>query len=152
MEKTPWHIWVVGVLSLLWNSMGALDYVATQYSVETYLEGFTPEQLDYFNSFPAWTVAALAIAAWAIAVWAIAVWAAVLASVLILMRRAWAVPVMQISFAAMVIVTLQNYVLAEVTMADVVGPGAAAFAALIFVVTALLVWYVMVQRRAGRLR
>ncbi len=99
MEKTPWHIWVVGVLSLLWNSMGALDYVATQYSVETYLEGFTPEQLDYFNSFPAWTVAA----------WAIAVWAAVLASVLILMRRAWAVPVMQISFAAMVIVTLQNY-------------------------------------------
>ena len=142
MEKTPWHIWTVGVLSLLWNGMGALDYVATQYSVETYLEGFTPEQLDYFNSFPTWTVAA----------WAIAVWGAVLASILILMRRAWAVPAMQVSFAAMVIVTLQNYVLSDVTMAEVVGPEAAAFAALIFVVAALLVWYVMVQRRAGRLR
>ena len=23
--KTPWHLWVVGVLALLWNGFGAYD-------------------------------------------------------------------------------------------------------------------------------
>jgi hypothetical protein len=26
---TPWHLWLVGVLALLWNSFGAFDYVMT---------------------------------------------------------------------------------------------------------------------------
>jgi hypothetical protein len=141
MEKTPWHIWVVGVASLLWNSMGAFDFLATTMRFESYLAAFTPEQLEFFTSFPAWTVSA----------WAIAVWAAVLASIFILMRRAWAVLAMQVSFAAMLIVTFQNYVLSDITMADIMGPEAAIFAGVIFIVTALLLWYVMVQRAAGRL-
>ena len=46
--KTPWHIWVVGVGSLLWHLIGATDYVMTQTKNEQYMANFTPEQLDYF--------------------------------------------------------------------------------------------------------
>ena len=25
--KTPWHLWVVGVVSLLWNGFGGYDFI-----------------------------------------------------------------------------------------------------------------------------
>ena len=28
--RTPWHLWVVGILALLWNSFGCVDYFMTQ--------------------------------------------------------------------------------------------------------------------------
>jgi hypothetical protein len=51
--RTPWHLWVVGAVSLLWNAMGAFDYLMTQSRAEWYMSQFTAEQLDYFGSFPA---------------------------------------------------------------------------------------------------
>src|SRR3546814_17451825 len=48
--KTPWHLWVVGGLSLLWNAIGAFDYTMTKMDNAAYLAGFTPEQIAYFQS------------------------------------------------------------------------------------------------------
>ena len=63
-NKAPLHLWVVGALSLAWNAFGAYDYVMTESRNEAYLAMFTPELRAFFDSFPAW-----AVAAWAIAVW-----------------------------------------------------------------------------------
>src|SRR3546814_2675554 len=49
-DKTPWHLWVVGVLSLLWNAVGAFDYTMTKLNDADYLSAFTPEQIAYFQS------------------------------------------------------------------------------------------------------
>ena len=46
--KTPIHLWIVSILAVLWNAMGAFDYIATQYRLESYMSQFTPEQLEYF--------------------------------------------------------------------------------------------------------
>ena len=27
--KSLWHVWVVGIFTLIWNGMGAMDYVLT---------------------------------------------------------------------------------------------------------------------------
>ena len=35
--ETPWHLWVVGVVGLLWSAMGAMDFVMTQTRNESYL-------------------------------------------------------------------------------------------------------------------
>jgi hypothetical protein len=32
--RPPIHFWIIAVLALLWNAMGALDYVATQMKIE----------------------------------------------------------------------------------------------------------------------
>ena len=53
----------------------------SQLRLESYMSQFTPEQLAYFYGFPAWAVAA----------WAIAVWSALLGSLCLLLRKAWAV-------------------------------------------------------------
>ncbi len=50
--KTPLHLWIVGVLSLLWNAFGAYDHVMTQFRNAQYLSVFTPEQMAYFDNAP----------------------------------------------------------------------------------------------------
>ena len=55
--RTPWHLWVVGILGFLWDSMGAFDYLMTQTQNESYMSNFTPEQLEFFYNFPTWVVA-----------------------------------------------------------------------------------------------
>ena len=52
-QRAPWHLWFVGVLSLLWNGVGAVDYLMTETRNASYLSSFTPEQLTYFQGFPA---------------------------------------------------------------------------------------------------
>jgi uncharacterized membrane protein len=80
---TPWHLWAVGILSLLWNGFGAYDYIMSQLRDPAYLEatmgpmGITVEEsIAFLDSFPVW----------ASALWAIGIWGSVLGSVLLLMR------------------------------------------------------------------
>ena len=142
MTRTPWHIWVVGILATLWNAGGAWNYFAMKVNLESVVSQMTPDQLAFFSSMPTW----------ATATWAIAVWGALVGSILILFKSRASYPVLAISFAAMVLTTIQNFVLADVSMADIMPPGAAIFPGIIFVVGALLVWYAKVQRDRGNFR
>lgn len=141
MNGSAWHIWVVGGLSLLWNAGGAWNYVATKLRLPAVLEQMTPEQLAFFDAIPTW----------ATATWAIAVWGAVIGSILILLRRAAAVNVLIVSFLCMCATSVQNFLLAEANMSEIMGPGAAAFSAVIFISALLVIWYAWVQRSVGRL-
>jgi hypothetical protein len=101
--STPWHVWIVGVVALLWNAMGALDYTMTETRNASYMKDSTPEQLAYFYSFPKWVIAS----------WASSVWGGVVGSVALLLRRRWAVPVFAVSLAMMVLTFIHNYVLTD---------------------------------------
>ena len=88
---------------------------------------FTAEQLDYFYGFPTWVVAA----------WAIAVWGGVLGAILLVLRKRLAAPVFLVSFLAMVVTSVYNFLLSD--GAAIMGGGAMAFSAVIFVF-ALALW------------
>ena len=135
--KTPRHLWIVAGLALLWSLFGAMDYVMTQTRNEAYMGQFTPEQLEFYYSFPAWLVA----------FWAIAVWGGVLGAVLLLMRKKLAVPVLVVSFFCMVVVAIHNYGFAG--GADVVGGVGTLFSIDIFVVALALVIYARGMARRG---
>jgi hypothetical protein len=136
--RAPWHLWVVGIAALLWNAVGALDYVMTQTRNAQYMAGFTPEQLAFFYGIPAWTVAA----------WAIGVWGGVLGSLLLLLRKYLAEWVFLASLAGVVLTTFQNYVLSN-GLEVMGGPGAAVFTAVIFLVTVGLYLYARAMRTRG---
>ncbi|WP_440958619.1 hypothetical protein ACFELO_00495 [Oceanicaulis sp. LC35] len=91
--KTPVWFWIVGVVALIWNSFGAMDYTLTQMGNEAYLAAFTEEQLAFYLGFPLWYEA----------VWAIAVWSAVLGSVALLIRTKYAAPLFLVSIASYII-------------------------------------------------
>ena len=138
--KVPRHLWIVGGLSLLWNAMGAFDYSASQLRIESYMSHFTPEQLAYFYGFPAWAIAA----------WAIAVWGALLGSLCLLMRKAWAVWLFGASIVGMVLTGIYSYVLTD-GMA-LMGTGGAIFRAVIWFIAFSLYFYARGMARRGVLR
>lgn len=135
--KAPRHLWIVGILAVLWNAMGAFDYSASQLRLDFYMKAFTPEQLEYFYSFPAWAVAA----------WAIAVWGALLGSVGLLLRQRWSVVVFGVSIVAMVITGIYNLVLTD--GAKLMGAGAMAFTAVIWIIAFFLFFYARAMSKRG---
>lgn len=103
ISKTPWHLWAVGVLGLLWNSFGCYDYYMTQTAGDAYLTqaGMSAEQIAFAHNSPAWMTA----------VWAIGVWGALAGTVLLLMKNKLALPVFIVSLAAYVLsVIYSNFI------------------------------------------
>jgi len=134
---TPRHLWIVGIVALLWNLLGAMDYVMTEMRIEAYMGQFTSEQLEFFYGFPAWLIA----------FWAIAVWGGVLGTVLLLMRKKLAVPVLLVSLLCMVVTAVHNYGFAGGV--DIVGGVGFLFSVVIFVVALALVIYARGMARRG---
>ena len=136
VEPTPWHLWVIGIVALVWSAMGAMDYVMTQTRNEAYMSGFTPEQLTFFYGIPAW----------AVATWAISVWGGVLGALLLLIRRRYAVWVFLASLIAMVITAFQNYVLSNGI--EVIGDAfILGFTAVIFLAALALFLYARTMQK-----
>lgn len=134
---TPRHLWIIGIVALLWNLMGAMDYVMTETKNEAYMSQFSPEQLEFFYSFPAWLVA----------FWALAVWGGVAGAVLLLMRKKLAVTVFLVSFLCMVVTTIHNYGFAGA--ADIVGGMGLFFSVVIFVIALGLFVYARQMAKKG---
>jgi hypothetical protein len=138
--KTPVHLWIVGILAVLWNAMGAFDYSATQLRLDFYMSQFTAEQLEYFYGIPAWADAA----------WAIAVWSSLLASFGLLFRQAWSVMLFGVAIIAMAGNSVYTMVLTDGM--DLMGAGAAAFTAIIWAIAIGLFLYALIMKRRSILR
>jgi len=54
LARVPWHLWVVGVVAVLWNSIGAYDYVMTMYGGTDYLRqaGMSEAFVAAFDAMP----------------------------------------------------------------------------------------------------
>ena len=136
-SRTPWHLWAVGIVGLLWNGFGAYDYLMTQTENAAYMARFTPEQLTYFYGFPTWVVA----------LWAIAVWAGVLGCVLLLLRKRLAAPVLLASLVSMILTSIYNYFLSDGLA--VMGGTAAVFTVVIFLIALGLWLYARAMAQQG---
>lgn len=132
-----WYFWVIAIVAVLWNAMGAVDYLMTQTRNETYMSQFSPEQLEYFYAFPGWAISA----------WAIAVWSGVLGAVLLLARKKIAVWLFAVSLAGMVVTSIYNFVLTD-GLDAMGGPVALAMSIAVIVIGVFLLVYsrAMVQR------
>ncbi|AKQ42593.1 putative membrane protein [Aurantiacibacter atlanticus] len=144
---TPWHIWVVGVVSLLWNAGGAYDYLMTQSRNMDYLQATADRvnmpidmMVGYYTGFPAW----------ADATWTLGVWGAVFGSLLILLRSRYAFHAFIVSVIGIIGTTI--YTLGSSVLAELTSNYAMLFSAAIAVVTVLLAIYSRRQTAAGVLR
>lgn len=128
-HQAPFHLWVVGVLSLLWNAVGCFDYLATKLQLDSYMSQFTEAQLEYFYGFPAWMTV----------FWALGVWGALLGSIALLFRSRRAIPFFAVSLLGMIVSTVYSVFLSDGL--EIMGSGGAAFSAVIFVIGVLLLFY-----------
>lgn len=140
VRHTPVHLWIIGTLAVLWNAMGAFDYVATQFRLEFYISQFTEAQLDYFYSWPAWMHAA----------WAVGVWGALLGSLALLLRKPAAVWLFGLSLLGLLVTSIYSFVLSD--GAQVMGSAALIFSAVIWVVAICLFLYASAMYKRGVLQ
>ena len=137
--RSPWHLWVVGAVALLWNGYGGYDYVMTQTNNAAYLAQFTAEQRAYFDSYPMWMEAD----------WAIGVWGGVLGAVLLLLRSKWAFH----AFLASLIAFAVSVVYGQMSEgAALMGTTGVIFSAAIFLLGLAFVMYSRMMTRKGVLR
>ncbi len=140
-QRTPMHLWIVGVGALLWNSVGAYDYLMTETRNATYFQRFTAEQAAFFEAMPSWVIAT----------WALSVWCGVLGALLLLGRRRVAVPVLAVGLIGMLLTHLRNYGFAG-AMAVIGDPAAIGVNLLVFAVAVCVLVYARRQVQSGVLR
>lgn len=140
--KTPWHLWLVGVVALLFNAIGAFDHVMSMAQGASYMAsvGMTPAQIAHYQELPLWMMA----------VWAIGVWGAMLGSVLILLRKKPAVAVFAVSLAAFVINLIYTYVLTD--GGEIMGRQMAITSAVITALLLFFIWYSWLMTKRSVLR
>lgn len=135
--KTPWHLWAVGLATLLFNAVGVYSYLMTQTGSLADL-GMTADQIAYFDSFPAW----------ADMVWALGVWGAFAGSILLLLRRRLAFAAFAVATIGLIGTTYFELVVTEIP-ADLQNP---ALMAAIWISTLFSLWYARRMGAVGVLR
>jgi hypothetical protein len=88
--KTPWHLWVVGILALLWNASGAYTIIMAQAGR---LADVGPEEAAYYAAQPLWLVIATDIA----------LFAGIAAAIALLLRSRTAVWLFGLSLVAIIV-------------------------------------------------
>jgi hypothetical protein len=96
--RTPVHVWIVGILSLLWSCFGCYDYLMTRLHNADYLASAMPgvdpaAALAWVEDMPLYAQAG----------WGVGVWLALLGAILLLMRSRWAVWSYGLSFVGAVL-------------------------------------------------
>jgi hypothetical protein len=84
--RTPIHLWIVGILSLLWGCFGGYDYVMSHMRDTAYIKASMPSvdpnaALAWMDAFPIYAKAG----------WALGVWGGLLGAILLLARSRYAV-------------------------------------------------------------
>ena len=140
-QSAPAHLWIVGILALLWNAFGCYDYLMTVTRNAAYLANFPAGMLDYYDSLPTWLTAA----------WAIGVWGGLAGSVLLLIRSRHAVLAFALSFLGAIIGI--GYELVIKPMPSSLTQGAMGMMPyLAILLAAFLLWYSWNEDKKGVLR
>jgi hypothetical protein len=126
---------------VVWNAASCYSYAMTLTQNAAYFRagGITPEMAAYFAAVPAWYVVA----------WTIAVWGGLVASVGLLMRKAWTVWWFAASQLAMIINSVWTLVNPDAKVLGRVGSIGAIVAIILGV---FLVLYSMRLKQRGVLR
>ncbi|MBT8265066.1 MAG: hypothetical protein KJO41_05540 [Bacteroidia bacterium] len=130
--------WIIGIVALLWNAMGVLNYLAQAYDMEMATEKLSAEQIAFMDALPAWNTA----------LFAIAVFAGLAAALAFLMRKKLAVMLFIVSFVAAAI--SQVYWLFGTDAPEVFSDHQPYLMPAIIVILGLVfIWYSKKQKDAG---
>jgi len=145
--RTPAHLWIVGILSLLWNCFGAYDYLMTRTRgaeyIATTMPGVDPNAaMAWINSMPLYAQIG----------WGLGVWLGLLGSILLLMRSRWATASFAISLLGALLSIGYQLVLAPPLPGSTGGAMTKVMPIVILVVALALLLYARAMEKKGVLR
>lgn len=139
---TPWHLWVVGVLALLWNGFAGYDFTMTLTQGEAYMRSMKMDEamIAFYATVPAWTYA----------MWAAGAWGGVVGALLLLARSRWAFHAFAVSVLGVLGSIVFHYGLSEGGALS--GTSGAILWGVIAAVAVFLAWYAGMLTKRGVLR
>lgn len=120
--KLPASFWVIAIVGLLWNCIGAYMYIMAKLNPALVLAQAAPAMQDYVATMPLWAHIG----------WSLGIWGSFLGSVLMVIRSRHAV----IAFLVSLLGAIASY--AAQALAGVFEPALSIF---ILAVIAFLWWY-----------
>lgn len=144
--RTPVHLWIVGILSLLWGCAGAYDYLMTRMHNMNYLAksmpGVDPNVgLAWIEGMPMYAQIG----------WGLGVWAGLLGAVLLLIRSRYAVWSYAASMLGIVLSLGYQLALAP-ALPGAEGAMYTVFPYVIIVIGLFMLWYSWSMEKKGVLR
>ncbi len=134
--STPWHVWLVGVLSFLWNALFVWQWMLQVTGDPAYWAGMSPAEAAYLRNVPLWTDIAVGVA----------FWGGLLGAALLLLRRRQATMVFAVALIAMLADTAYVHFMSQGR--EIMGPvGVALGLILIGVLIAQTVYCAWMSRR-----
>ncbi|HEY0598323.1 hypothetical protein [Sphingopyxis sp.] len=140
--KTPWHLWVVGGLSLLWNAFPVVDFTLTNMQNPFWLSQYNDAQRAFFLGTPAW----------ANFFWALGGFGSFIGSLLLLFRSRHAVTAFIASAVGLAGMTYYQLVLNGDTLKQLLGDLPLYSSIMIWAVLLALIYYARRQTAKGVLR
>lgn len=137
IDRLSRSFWIISIAALLWNALGVIAYVMQVTMSDEALAALPEPERMLRESIPAWATAAFATA----------VFSGAIGSLLLLLRKAVAVPVFILSLAAIVVQMFHNLFIADTV--NVMGAPAVAFPVLVIVIAVFLVWYSQTAKKKG---
>jgi len=145
--RAPAHLWIVAILSLLWNCFGAYDYTMTKARGAEYIATTMPgvdanAALAWINDMPMYAQVG----------WAVGVWLGLLGSILLLIRSRWAVWAFGLSLLGAVLSLGYQMFLAPPIPGAAQSPMMKVMPAVILVIAVALFLYARAQEKKAVLR
>ena len=144
--RAPAHLWIVGLLALIWNAIGCYDYLMTRLRDTDYLSSMMPGTdpnavLAYVDSFPIWAQIG----------WGLGVWGGLIGALLLLVRNRFAVWAFALSLIGAVLGL--GYQIMNPGGPAAMHEGAGAIMPYVIIaVAAFLLWYAWNAEKKGVLR
>lgn len=139
-NKVPMWFWIVGILALIWNLIGASAYISQVTMGEAELSAMTDAMRTLYESTPAWVNGAFAIA----------VFGGAIGSLLLLLRSKLAIWAFVASLAG--VLAQQSYIFFGSKTLEVMGTSGAILPALVLVIAIALIVYARSSAAKGWLR
>ena len=126
--KIPTWFYVVATVAVIWDAMGVWAYISTMTLSAEALAAMSQAEQEIHNATPAWANGAFAIA----------VFGGLIGSLLLLLKKSLALPVLIVSLLAILIQMYNAFFIMD--SFAVFGPGGMIMPIMVIVIAVLLVW------------
>lgn len=134
----PKWYWAIAILAILWNLFGGFDYFNSVTMNEEYLAPFGQEMIDFLKNMPMWAKGA----------WGIAILSAILGSVCLLLRNAWAFKLYVLAFIFMIISFAYQWTADDMPEVE----GGSIMTVVVFAIAIFLMWFARMAKRKNWLK
>ena len=128
-NKPATWFWVVSAIALVWNLMGVMAYMTQVMLSPEAIQAMPENERALRESTPAWATSAFAIA----------VWGGALGSILLLLRRKIATPILILSFVGVLVQMAHAFFMSN--SIEVYGPGGMVMPIMVLIFGAFLIWF-----------